>query len=45
MFLESIVENGLKLPGTKLKDGKIQKPKDIPLKNEVFGIKNWENAI
>ena len=45
-YLESIVENGLKLPGSKLKDGKYTpKPKDIPLKDEVSGIKHWENAI
>ena len=45
-YLESIVENGLKLPGSRLKDGKyVPKPKDIPLKDEVSGIKNWENAI
>ena len=42
-YLESIVENGLKLPGSRLKDGKyVPKPKDIPLKDEVSGIKNWE---
>ena len=45
-YLESIVENGLKLPGSKLKDGKYTpNPKDIPLKDEVSGIKHWENAI
>ena len=45
-YLESIVENGLKLPGTKLKDGTFtQYPKDIPLKDKVLGIKNWEKAI
>ena len=45
-YLESIAENGLKLPGTKLKDGTYTpKPKDIPLVNEIEKIKNWENAI
>ena len=45
-YLESVVENGLKLPGTLLKDGTFtQNPIYIPLKNEVFGIKNWQNAI
>ena len=44
--LESIVENGLRLPGTKLKNGRItQSPNNIPLREEVLGIKNWENAI
>jgi V8-like Glu-specific endopeptidase len=44
--LESIVENGLKIPGTKLKNGIItQSPTYIPLKDQLFGIKNWENAI
>ena len=45
-YLESVVENGLKLLGTQLKDGNFtQNPVYIPLKNEVFGIKNWQNAI
>ena len=44
--LESIVENGLKIPGTKIKDKTIIKNKNyIALKDNVFGIKNWDNAI
>jgi hypothetical protein len=36
----------LKIPGTKLPNGIItQKPIDIPLKDNVSGIKNWESAI
>ena len=44
-YLESIVINGLKLPGKKLNDGTIIQTKYIPLKDKVDGIKNWENAI
>ena len=45
-FIESIVEYGLKLPGTKIKDKIIKQNKSyIPLKDNVFGIKNWDNAI
>ena len=45
-YLESIVENGLRLPGTKLKNGIItQSPNNIPFREDVLGIKNWENAI
>ena len=44
--IESIIENGLKLPGTKLKDGTITPYTTyIPLEKEISGIKNWENAI
>lgn len=44
--VESIIENGLKLPGTKIKDKIINKNKSyIKLKDNVFGIKDWENAI
>ena len=45
-YLESIIENGLQLPGTHLKSG-INTPnaKDIPFTNDVLGIRNWENAI
>lgn len=44
--LESIAKYGLHLPGQKLEDGTIvENPKDIPLKDEIFGIKNWEHAI
>ena len=45
-FIESIVEYGLKLPGTKIKDKIIKQNKSyIPLQDNVFGIKNWDNAI
>ena len=44
-YLESIVINGLKLPGKKLNDGTIIQTKYIPLIDKVDGIKNWENAI
>ena len=45
-YLESIAENGLKLPGSELKDGSYTpKPIDIPVVNEIEKIKNWENAI
>ena len=45
-YLESIVEYGLKIPGTKLPNGlKTQKPIYIPLNDNVSGIKNWESAI
>ena len=45
-YLESIIENGLHLPGTYLKNGKMTpNAKDIPFTNEVLGIKHWENAI
>ena len=44
-YLESIVINGLKPPGGKLKDGTIIQTKYIPLKEKVDGMQNWENAI
>ena len=45
-YLESIIEYGLKLPGSYLKSGNITpNAKDIPFTNEVLGINNWENAI
>ena len=45
-YLESIVEYGLKIPGSKLPNGlKTQKPIYIPLNDNVSGIKNWESAI
>lgn len=44
--IESIIENGLKLPGTVLKDGTITPYTTyIPKGKEVSGIKNWDNAI
>ena len=44
--IKSIIENGLKLPGSKIKDKIIEKNKCyIKLKDNVFGIKDWENAI
>ena len=44
-FIESIIENGLKLPGTKIKDKIIKIKSYTPLKDNEFGIKDWENAI
>lgn len=45
-YLESILEYGLQLPGTKLKNGTyVSQPKDIPFTDNVLGIKNWEKAI
>ena len=45
-YLESILEYGLQLPGTKLKNGTyVPQPKDIPFTDNVLGIKNWEKAI
>ena len=44
--LESIIKYGLKLPKSKLENGKItSQPRVIPEKEEVDGIKNWEKAI
>ena len=42
--LESIILYGLKLPGTKLKNGKIT-PKSTYSPKNAYGVKNWENAI
>jgi len=45
-YLESIIEYGLKLPGSYLENRNITpNAKDIPFTNEVLGINNWENAI
>ena len=45
-YIESIIINGLKLPGTKLKDGTlVTESYDIPLNIEVDHIKNWGKAV
>ena len=45
-YIESIIINGLKLPGTKIKDGTlVTESYDIPLYIEVDHIKNWGKAI
>ena len=46
-FLESIVRNGLKASGSKLKDGKeiTPLPGHITIDQTVAGIKNWAKAI
>ena len=44
--LESIIKYGLKLPKSKLENGKFSPaPKVIPKYSKVDGINNWENAI
>ena len=44
--LESIIEYGLKPPGTKLQNGKITPQTSyLPNQKYVLGIKNWEKAI
>ena len=45
-YIESIIINGLKLPGTKLNDGThLTVSYDIPLNIIVDNIKNWGKAI
>ena len=42
--LESIIKYGLRLPETKLKNGKLT-PKPTCSPDNVCGIKNWDKAI
>ena len=42
--MESIIKYGLRLPETKLKNGKLT-PKPTCSPDNVCGIKNWEKAI
>ena len=43
--LDSIIKYGLKIQGTKLKNGKITPKTKYNHPEFVYGIKNWENAI